>query len=340
VLERSREQVGVEPEELRAVVGTALCRAGLELDAARDGEVRGTPLYRLDPGHAAFSTAGWPEALDNLRVRRRGRTEKLKDWRATAPLRAVSFRPAITEEGADAEGVLQLHLEHRLVRRLLSRFLSQGFQSGLSRACIVLGPGAQPRVVLLGRLALYGAGAARLHEEIIPVTAAWTEAGRGTRPLRAFGSVREEATSAQLEEALRDPRRAPKQVVDRIRKWADKDAADLEPELRRRAAERREKVAKELATRGDAEAGSLRRLLEDQRARVAKAEAEPESPQLALFREDEAEQRRRDRAHWRKKLAALEGQIAGEPGRVRDGYAVRAERVETVGLLYLWPGAA
>ena len=116
------------------------------------------------------------------------RSEKLKDWRATAPLRAVSFRPALTEDKVDAEGVLQLHLEHRLVRRLLSRFLSQGFSTGLSRACVVSGPGAQPRVILLGRLALYGPGAARLHEEIILVTAAWTEAGRGTKPLRPFGT--------------------------------------------------------------------------------------------------------------------------------------------------------
>ena len=104
-----------------------------------------TTLFRLDAAHPAFQSAGWPEALDDLRVRRRGRSEKLKDWRATSPLRALSFMPAITQEGADAEGVVQLHLEHRLVRRLLSRFLSQGFQSGLSRACVVVGPGAQRR---------------------------------------------------------------------------------------------------------------------------------------------------------------------------------------------------
>jgi hypothetical protein len=55
--------------------------------------------------------------------------------------------------------------------RLLSRFLSQGFQAGLSRISVIEGPGAQPRVVLMGRLAVYGAGAAGLHEEIIPVTA-------------------------------------------------------------------------------------------------------------------------------------------------------------------------
>jgi hypothetical protein len=156
VLEQSREKVGVDPEELRSVFATALARAGSSLDAARAGEIGGTLLFRFDPDDPAFAGGGWPEALDDLRIRRRKRSEKLKDWRATVPLRAVSFRPALTEDKVDAEGVLQLHLEHRLVRRLLSRFRSQGFSSNLSRACVVSGPGAQPRVVLLGRLALYG----------------------------------------------------------------------------------------------------------------------------------------------------------------------------------------
>ena len=91
VLERSREKVGVDPEELRTVFATALVRAGTSLDAARDGEIGGTPLFRLDPNDPVFAASGWPEALDDLRIRRRKRSEKLKDWRAAAPLRAVSF---------------------------------------------------------------------------------------------------------------------------------------------------------------------------------------------------------------------------------------------------------
>jgi hypothetical protein len=71
-----------------------------------------TALLRRDPGDPVVAAGGWPEALDDLRIRRRKRSEKLKDWRATAPLRAVSFRPALTEDKVDAEGVLQLHLEH------------------------------------------------------------------------------------------------------------------------------------------------------------------------------------------------------------------------------------
>jgi hypothetical protein len=318
-LERSREKVGVNPDELRSVFATALTRAGTSLDAARAGEVGGTPLFRLDPADPVFASGGWPEALDDLRVRRRKRSEKLKDWRAEVPLRGISFRPALTEEKVDAEGILQLHLEHRLVRRLLSRFLSQGFAAGLSRACVVVGPGAQPRVILLGRLALYGPGAARLHEEIILVTAAWTEGGRGTKPLKPFGTIREEATLDQLDQAFRNPRSPAADVVGRIRQWATQDAADLEPELRQRAEAHKAAATRQLAAVGEAEAKSLRRLLEEQHARIAKADAEPDDKQLSLLPElqAEAEQRRRDRRHWKAKLERMTTEIEQEPERVR-----------------------
>lgn len=344
-LEASRSRVGVDPDELRAVVGTALTRAGASL-GAQETVIEGTPLFRLDPAHPAFATAGWPEALDALRVRRFGKADRnLREWRAAAPVRALSFRPAVTAEGADAEGVVQLHLEHRLVRRLLGRFLSQGFQAGLSRACVVVGPGAQPRVVLIGRLALYGPGAARLHEELITVTAPWTEAGRGASALKPFGARGEDTTMAQVEAALRDPRRPPAVAAERIRAWAGKDAADLDPELRRRAAELKVQAAVKLTERGAQEADDLRRLIAAQRDRIAKAAEMPEDQQMKLF--DDAEQRRaeevaqlrRDRQHWARKLAALDGQIDAEPARVRDSYAVRADRVDIVGLLYLWPAS-
>jgi SNF2 family DNA or RNA helicase len=337
--ERSREKVGVDPDELRSVFATALARAGTSLDRARAGEIGGTPLFRLDPDDPVFASGGWPEALDDLRIRRRKRSEKLKDWRAAAPLRSISFRPALTEDKVDAEGVLQLHLEHRLVRRLLSRFLSQGFASGLSRACVVVGPGAQPRVILLGRLALYGPGAARLHEEIILVTAAWKEAERGTKPLKPFGTVREEATLDQLDHAFRHPKFPAPNIVERIRRGAAQDAADLEPELQRRAEVQKADAIKQLVTVGEAEAKSLQRLLEDQRARIAKADAEPDDRQLSFLPEveAEAEQRRRDRRHWKVKLERLTNEIGREPERVRRSYTVVADRLEAIGLVYLWP---
>ena len=177
--------------------------------------VQGVPLFSIDPDDPAFAGGTWAEAFDDLRVRSQARTERLKDYRARAILRRISFRPAILENGADAPDVVQLHLEHRLIRRLLARFTSQGFQDSLSRCCVVAGPGAQPRVLLLGRLALYGPGASRLHEEIIPVTAIWQEAqhGHDRAPLRALGQRGEETTMAQLDTALRsDPRRVPEGI--------------------------------------------------------------------------------------------------------------------------------
>ena len=194
-------------------------------------------------------------------------------------------------------------------------------------------------MILLGRLALYGPGAARLHEEIILVTAAWKEAGRGTKPLRPFGTVREEATLDQLDQAFRNPRSPAPNVVERIRRWAAQDAADLEPELQRRAEAQKAAAIKQLVAVGEAEAKSLQRLLEDQRARIAKADAEPDDRQLSFLPEveAEAEQRRRDRRHWKVKLERLTTEIEREPERVRRSYSVAADRLETIGLVYLWP---
>ena len=342
LLEDSRKRVGVETTDLKAVVASALGRAGASLDAARAGEVGGTELFRLDPASSVFGHGGWQEALDDLRVRRRGRRERLKAWRAEAPLKAIAFEPARDPEtGVDAQDVVQVHLEHRLVRRLLSRFLSQGFTSGLSRVCSIIGPGAQPRVVLIGRLALYGLGAARLHEEMLMVTAAWTEPDRRTGALRPFGERGEEATLDQLEQAFRENRTPARTIVDRLRASAVRDAGDLEPELRRRAEARRVEVARELGAIGEQEAQALRKLLVDQRERIARREEKANDPQSAFeFGENEraeAEQARRDRRRWQAKYERLARETATEPERVKRGYAVVADRLEIVGLVHLWP---
>jgi hypothetical protein len=129
----------------------------------------------------------------------------------------------------------------------------------------------------------------------------------------------------------------PVHVVARIRQWAAQDGPDLEPELRRRADAHKAEAIKDLAALGEMEAKSLRRLLDNQRNRLAKADAEPEDRQLSFFSDAEAEQRRRDRRHWKAKLDRLATDIEHEPERVRQSYSVVADRLEIVGLVYLWP---
>lgn len=341
-LERSRERVGVAPADLQRVAAAALSRAGVALEKTRGETVGKVSTFRLDPSDPAFAKdAGWNDTFDDLRIRPRKRGERLADWRAKAPIRAIAFAPPVLDDGRDATDVVQVHLEHRLIRRLLSRFLSQGFQSKLSRVAVIQGPGAQPRLVLMGRLALYGAGAARLHEEVIPVTAIWSESERDRKPLRALGDSGQEKTLNQLEEALRESREAPPMAVARILALIAKDIADLVPALERIAAEKLVVVREQLAQRGEEEARSLARLLEAQRSRIAKASAEFDPKQLDLpgIAEDERREREADRRHWSARLTRIEQELGSEPQRLRASYEVSAHRLEPVGLVYLWPSS-
>jgi hypothetical protein len=337
VLEHSRERVGVDPDDLKRVAAAALSRAGFALDNARGENVGRTATYRLDSSDPAFSRdAGWDDAFDDLRVRPRKRGERLGDWRRNAPIRSIAFEPPVLDDGRDATDVVQVHLEHRLVRRLISRFLSQGFQSNLSRFSIITGPGAQPRVVLMGRLAVYGAGAARLHEEIIPITAIWTESERGRKPLRALGESGEERTLNQLEEALRTAHEAPSSAIVRIQAHVAQDIADLTPALETIARERLTAVKTQLAKRGDEEARSLHALLENQKKNILKAVEKYDPNQPDLF-EEERREHQANRRHWDDRLASIENEIRDEPKRLRDSYEVKAHRLEPVGIVYLWP---
>src|SRR6202008_2063953 len=141
------------------------------------------------------------------------------------------------------------------------------------------------------------------------------------------GERGEEATLDQLEQALRDNHTPASTIVERLRASASRDAADLEPKLRRRAEARRGEVARELVAVGEQEAEALHKLLVDQRERIAKREAAFDDRQLSLeFNPAEAEQARRDRRRWQGKYERLAREIAIEPERVRRSYDVVADR--------------
>ena len=104
--------------------------------------------------------AGWTPAMDTLRPKRQ-RGQTLSDWRRCADIRPVVFE----DPGRLGENAVHLHLEHRVAQRLLSRFTSQGLiHHDLAKACLATSPTAGPRVILIGRLSVYGPGASRLHE--------------------------------------------------------------------------------------------------------------------------------------------------------------------------------
>ena len=93
-LERSRERVGVDPEDLHRVAAAALVPRRLCPRRSRGQAVGKVETYRLDPNDPAFTKdAGWDDAFDDLRVRPRKRGERLGDWRRDAPIRSIAFSP-------------------------------------------------------------------------------------------------------------------------------------------------------------------------------------------------------------------------------------------------------
>lgn len=112
-------------------------------------------------------------------------------------------------------------------------------------------------MVLVGRLALYGPVAARLHEEILPVTALWTEGTRSGQALRVLGQAGEQTTLVELDEALRSASAPPKEIVDRLMAGAQRDLTDLRPILEERAKVAAESAKEDLVTIAAREAEAL-----------------------------------------------------------------------------------
>ena len=339
-LERSRTRIGLTGPQFRQTLSMGLKLAGASAIAEIEGKGNRAPdtppcfAFPADDRGLA-GDPGWTAALDALRARRQ-RGESLAAWRRRAAIRPVAFE----DTGRLGDNAVHLHLEHRVARRLLGRFTAQGLvHHDLSKACLTVAPDAVPRVVLLGRLAVYGPRAARLHEEIVPVTARWIDPDRRDDALAPYGRAGEQTTLASLHAALdqagRDGVSDP--VRTRLAAAAQADIADLLPYLERRAAEFAERAEGRLAERSDAEQRSMIELLERQRRRIAEAAGKDDGQMTFDFDEAERRQREADRRAWTRRLDAIETELETEPARIADGYRVRAVRVDPLGLVYLWP---
>jgi superfamily II DNA or RNA helicase len=338
LLEASRVWTGFEPAPFRDALSCSLELLGA--DRLKEGtDDVGRPVWtfpRLD--RRAETDASWAATLDTLRTPRK-QDQKLADWRREAPIRPVVFEDA----GVLTEDTVHLHLEQRVAQRLLSRFRSQGFiHHDLSRACLAQATDSIPRVVLLGRLSLYGHGAERLHEELVPIAARWIEPSRRKGTLVAFAREAETKTLDLLERSLggRSIKSPGTEIEHKLLDSAAQDVEELLPLLEPRAAELADLAIQKLRQRGEREEKDLRETLERQRDRVREelAKSDKSFEQLTLdFNEEEKRQLESEMRSWRVRLGQFERELEREPQRIRAFYDVRAQRVEPVGLVYLWP---
>ena len=336
LLERSRRWVQFEAEPFRDAMSCSLELVGAA--PLREGRTEdGGTIWTFPPlDGKAQADASWTATLDTLRSPRKT-GQKLTDWRREAPIRPVVFEDA----GVLTDDTVHLHLEQRMAQRLLARFRAQGFvHHDLSRACLVQAADSIPRVILLGRLCLFGRRAERLHEVLTPVAARWIEPTRRSGPLKAYAEEAEARTLERLEAALQDARAPGDTIHRRLLDTAARDIEDLLPQLEERAEAVARSAADRLRERGEHEERQLRETLEGQRGRIEAELRKQEAGgvQLALeFSEDERRQRQADITSWRTRLAQFDRDLETEPPRIREFYEVRASRVEPIGLVYLWP---
>ncbi len=275
----------------------------------------------------------WDRTLDSLRAPKQG-NEPDWEWRKRPPSPVV-FKP-LDRIGEDR---VHLHLEHPVVQRLLSRFLSQGYSAhDLSRVTII--PNDRDglvRVIAFGRVSLFGPGATRLHDEVLSVAAQWLES-RGEGHLRPFADQADRRAITTLEELLSEPAHLdaiPTHIQKRVLENAVTDFAALWPAVKAEAESKAHEAKQKLTARGEQEAQALRRIIEAQRHRIQQAQ------QLKLNFDhptaDEVEQLKSERKHMKDRLDAIAAELDSEPAELKSLYEVALQRLEPVGLVYLWP---
>jgi superfamily II DNA or RNA helicase len=337
--DKSEKYIGLREDHFRAALSTALGFLGAQALKPLPGAELAATIGRYEfPAidQRLGADPSWADTLDTLRVPRQ-RDQKPWEWRRDSPIRPVVFE----DVGTMDEGVVHLHLEHRVAQRLLARFVAQGFvHHDLSRACLAQTTDSITRVLLLGRLCLYGPNAARLHEEIVPITARWVAPNLRKGPLTPYAREAEVKTLDLLEAALLPSGKSGVDpvVLERLQQSAASDVAELLPLLEKRGQDVALGAQMLLQTRADKEAEDMREILEAQRRRLTETSKQYSDSQLTFeFDADEQRQLDSNRRHWEKRLKAIDRELATEPARIRSIYEVKAQRIEPVGLVYLWP---
>lgn len=331
----SRRALEVSPEALRHVVDVGLRLAGTSglIEDGTHDDKRRFRLPELD--------RSWDVTLDTLRPPR-PRDESFYDWRKRPPL-PVTFSPVARLTG-DLE---QLHLAHPFTKRILDRFLAQGFSAhDLRRVAVVIDPEAgEAHAIGYARLTLFGPGAARLHDELVAVAAPWDGSIEGARSLTARAD--RETTTALVkatEARLASGAPAPKgRYATSIASSAEALMTSLWRALEDEADARGVAAKNGLAARARAEADGMRALLERQRRAIQKtmrsfaqrdlfgglgdsADAREQQRQLAL-----------DLEHMDRRDKAIATDVEREPAAIEALYEVRITRLTPVGVVVSWP---
>ncbi len=337
--EQSQKALEVSPDSLRGVFDVGLRLAGTP-GLQAEGSIDGRPAFSLPA-----LDRSWAVTLDSIRRPRR-RDESLWEWRKDPP-RAVTFTP-LAQLSSEVE---QLHLAHPVVRRVLDRFLAQGFSAhDLSRTSAIVSPDSVIRVLVYARLTLFGPSAARLHDELVALAAPWNG---DVATAHAIEPYRDAATTSQavqsIEKLLADPdTKAPNATIAaNVASATEALFAALWRPLHDEADARAAKAKSGLAARARKEADDLRALLARRKKdlslgiqdlRQGDMYAQLSGSDAATLK-DQRRQLELDLAEMQRREKQMEIDLDAEPQAIAELYEVRMTRLTPVGLVVAWPEA-
>jgi len=234
-----------------------------------------------------------------------------------------------------------VHLQHPFVQRILGRFLSQGYSAhDLSRVTVVrTRHDALVRVIAFGRLSLFGAGATRLHDQLISVAARWTE---GSDTIQPFAEEADKKAIDMLEQVLAESptlEAVSSSVQQRLLAATPGTFAKLWKYIREEADAIAHDAERRLLQRGAEESEALRKLLAAQRKAIIdeiERRQQLSFDDLGLDKREE-EQFRREQQYLGDRLVAIQLELEREPQQIEAMYKVALRRLEPVGLVFLWP---
>ncbi|MCU0842843.1 MAG: hypothetical protein MUC79_14155, partial [Thiobacillaceae bacterium] len=321
----SRRTLHLAPENVQRAVKLGLQLAGqpplIEARVKGLGPDVDNPHTRCPVFHLPRLTGSWAHCTEGLAHPH------------TQVIRPIVFDHALAQGRDD---VVLAHLNHRLVQMCLHLLRAELWASDsrrrLHRVTARLIPDAAldtPAVIAHGRILVLGGDSQRLHEEIISAGGTLTE-GRFRRITtvsevqRLLDAARPEAATAALQARF--------QAL-----WPTLSDGVLAA-LERRTAERTKNLQSFLDERMAREITEIEAVLTQLQQQIEAELQRTDAPlQLSLWAPPEIEQRERDLANLRARLAAIPQEREKEAANIRRRYAAPTPRLFPVAVTFLVP---
>lgn len=320
-LQEGRRDLGLTPENVQAVVETALELARQPLLQKRllvDPHGAHAPIETFDVPALSGSWARCTEGLEHPHTKQK---------------RPITFDHTKVQGRDD---VVLAHLNHRLVtmslRLLRAEVWTSDDQRGLYRVTARTVPAYAldtPVVIAHARLVVLGGDNQRLHEELIEA-GGYLREGRFARMnegqlKQALDAAQNQAVSPALQQRLRE-------------QW-ERHHNTLLQALTARMRERSTSLQNTLAIRARKEQDDIRTILSELKENILRELHQPAVVQLELsgFSQEERQQYERDFSALAERASQIDGEIEQEMARIQQRFVDPQPRLFPVAVTYLVP---